>query len=63
MAAFATTEAAETRAKAKMADNTWIVAHAQRTGAGAIAVRVQQKMSAAAPTVGAWTDLTDDAAV
>jgi hypothetical protein len=63
MAAFATLEAAETRAKAKMADGTWIVAHAARTVSAALCVRVQRKMSPSSPSNGAWVEITDDATV
>lgn len=60
MAAFATFAAAETRAYAKRADGTWINAHAARTVAGVICVRVQRKMSATNPAYGAWVEITDD---
>lgn len=66
MAAFATFAAAETRAKAKVADKTWINAHAMRKQDGTIGVRVQRKMStasAAAQQHGGWVELTDDGAV
>ena len=61
MAAFATFAAAEVRAKAKVADGTWINAHAERTFAGVLAVRVQRKMSPTHPDYGAWVEITDDA--
>lgn len=64
MAAFSTTAAAETRAYAKVKDGTWINAHAARTQAGTICVRVQRKMaptSAATRQHGAWVEITDDA--
>lgn len=61
MAAFATMAAAETRARTKVADGTWINAHSCRTVTGAIAVRVQRKMSPSAPDAGAWVEITDDA--
>ena len=61
MAAFATFAAAETRAYAKVADGTWINAHACLTAAGTFAVRVQRKMSPTNPGYGAWTEITDDA--
>lgn len=61
MAAFATFAAAEVRAKAKVADGTWISAHAARTFTGTLCVRVQRKMSATAPSAGAWVEITDDA--
>lgn len=63
MAAFATFEACETRAKAKMADGTWIVAHAAKTATAVLCVRVQRKMSPAAPSNGAWVELTDDSVI
>ena len=61
MAAFADMAAAETRAKAKVADGTWVTAHSARTQTGTICVRVQRKMSPASPGNGAWVELTDDA--
>jgi len=61
MAAFATFAAAETRAKAKVADKTWVNAHAERTFAGTLAVRVQRFMSPTYPAHGGWVDITDDA--
>lgn len=61
MAAFASFAAAETRAYAKVADGTWINAHAARQIDGTIAVRVQRFMGPAAPDAGAWVELTDDA--
>ena len=65
MADFATLGAAETRAKTKVADGTWITAHACRaTTGGKFAVRVQRKMSAAsagAQQSGGWVEITDDA--
>ena len=67
MADFATLAAAEARAKAKVADKTWVAAHACRaTTGGKFAVRVQRKMAPTSPTTrqhGAWVELTDDAAV
>ena len=63
MAAFATLTAAEQRAYLKVADKTWINAHAERLSTGAIAVRVQRKMSPSAPGNGAWVSITDDATV
>lgn len=61
MAAFATFVLAETRAKAKVADKTWINAHAARTVAGTLCVRVQRKMSAGAGAQhGGWVEITDD---
>lgn len=61
MAAFATFAAAEIRARAKVEDKTWIMAHAARTIAGVLCVRVQRPMSAANPGYGAWVEITDDA--
>ena len=61
MAAFATDAAAEVRAKAKVADGTWINAHSGRTVTGTICVRVQRKMSATNPDYGEWVEITDDA--
>jgi hypothetical protein len=55
--------AAETRAKAKVSDGTWIMAHSQRGVTGTIGVRVQRKMSASTPDAGAWVEITDDAVV
>lgn len=66
MAAFATMIAAEARAVAKQSgtgDNTWIVAHSCRTLTGAIAVRVQRKMSPTNPGHGGWVEITDDGTV
>ncbi len=61
MAAFATFEAACTRANLKVADLTWINAHAARNFAGTICVRVQRKMSPTNPAYGGWVEITDDA--
>lgn len=62
MAAFATMAAAETRAKAKIADGTWINAHAGYAGSGStICVRVQRPLSPTHPDYGAWVEITDDA--
>lgn len=66
MAAFATMAAAEARAVAKVADGTWVNAHAQRSVIGTIGVRVQRKMSAAGLTTastGGWVEIEDDATV
>lgn len=66
MAAFLTMAAAETRAYAKVADKTWVVAHAGRTTTGVICVRVQRFMKApqdGALEKGAWVEITDDATV
>lgn len=61
MAAFATDAAAEARAVAKVADGTWVNAHAMRQGDGTIAVRVQRYMSPTNPDYGEWVEITDDA--
>jgi hypothetical protein len=61
MAAFATMTAAEDRARALVADGTWINAHVARTVTGTICVRVQRKMSPTHPDYGGWTEITDDA--
>ncbi len=63
MAAFATFTAAETRAYAKVADGTWVNAHAARGITGTLLVRVQRKMSPTNPGHGAWIEITDDATV
>lgn len=64
MAAFATMTAAEDRAKAKVADGTWVNAHSGVTNFGStICVRVQRKMSPTNPDHGAWVEITDDATV
>lgn len=55
---FATADA---RAVAKVADGTWISAHAGRaTTGGKICVRVQRKMSPTHPDYGAWVEITSD---
>ena len=61
MAAFATFAATETRAYAKVADGTWVNAHAMRQIDGTLAVRVQRFMSPTHPDYGAWVEITDDA--
>lgn len=62
MADFATLAAAEARVVDKVADGTWINAHACRaTTSGKFAVRVQRPMSASNPGYGAWVEITDDA--
>lgn len=61
MAAFATFAACEVRAVAKVADGTWIMAHACRQQNGTLAVRVQRKMSPTNPGHGAWVEITSDA--
>jgi hypothetical protein len=63
MAAFATMDAAEVRAVAKVADKTWVNAHSQRGVTGTIGVRVQRFMSPTNPGYGAWVEITDDATV
>jgi hypothetical protein len=60
MAAFASMSAAETRAKAKVADGTWLYAHSARTKSGAICVRVYRKTSHNNLTNVGWVELTDD---
>jgi hypothetical protein len=60
MAAFSTFSAAETRAYAKVADKTWINAHAARNKTGTIIVRIQRKMSATNPDYGAWVEIDQD---
>lgn len=60
MAAFSTFTAAETRAKNKVADLTWVNAHAQRKMDGTLSVRVQRYMSPTNPAYGAWVEITDD---
>lgn len=62
MAALATFGACETRAVAKVADGTWLNAHACRQNDGTLAVRVQRKMTSAL-TEGGWVEITDDATV
>lgn len=62
MADFATFALAETRAKAKVADGTWINAHAARaTTGGKFCVRVQRKMVPGNAGNGGWVEITDDA--
>jgi len=61
MAAFATFAAAEVRAVAKVADGTWVNAHACRIQAGTIAVRVQRYLTPTHPDYGEWVEITDDA--
>lgn len=64
MADFADFAAAEARAVEKVADGTWINAHAARaTTGGKIAVRVQRFMSPADPGHGAWVEIVDDGGV
>lgn len=67
MADFATLALAEARAVAKVADGTWVQAHACRqTVGGKYAVRVQRKMSSAsngARAAGGWVEITSDSAV
>lgn len=60
MAAFSTFAAAEVRAVAKVADGTWVNAHAMRQFDGTLAVRVQRKMSPTNPDYGGWVEITDD---
>lgn len=64
MADFSSYAAAETRAKAKVADGTWIAAHVCRaTTGGKIAVRVQRPMSPTAPDAGGWVEITSTTGV
>ena len=54
---------AEARAKAMMANNTWVVAHAERNYRGVIMVRYKQFMTRAGltdPTRGDWKETNDD---
>lgn len=60
MAAFATFEACETRAKLKIVDGTWINAFSTRGFLGTLGVRVQRKMSPTHPDYGIWTFISDD---
>lgn len=61
MGDFLTFALAEARVYAKIADGTWINGHAPRaTTGGKIVVRVQRKMSAAAPDNGAWVEIDQD---
>ena len=61
MGAFASFAAAEARAVAKVADGTWINAHAAVSGiTNTLCVRVQRKMSPTNPDYGAWVEITDD---
>jgi hypothetical protein len=65
MADFSSYQEAELRARTRMADGTWIVAHAGRaTIGGKICVRVQRKMTALSaddppPAPSAWVEITD----
>lgn len=61
MAAFSDFADAEARAYAKVADGTWINAHAALDFDGTPVVRVQRKMSATNPDYGAWVEIDDDA--
>ena len=67
MADFTTFALAEARAVSKVADGTWVNAHACRaTTGGKFAVRVQRKMSAASAgsqQAGGWLEITDNATV
>jgi len=61
MADFTTFALAEARAVEKVADGTWINAHACRaTTGGKFAVRVQRKMSPTNPGYGEWVEITDN---
>ncbi len=62
MADFASYAEAQTRAVAKVADKTWVNAHAGRaTTGGKICVRVQRFMSPTHKDYGAWVEITDNA--
>jgi hypothetical protein len=66
MAAFATFVACETRAYTKVADMTWVNAHAARKQDGTLCVRVQRKMSPTSSLTrqyGEWIEITDDGTV
>jgi hypothetical protein len=56
---FQDQEEAEARAREKVADGTWPVAHSERTFLGASAVRFQRFMSPGDPGAGAWVETTD----
>lgn len=60
MAAFASQAAAEKFARDKMADKTYIAAHACLNEHGTIGCRVLKKATGTV-TGGGWTILTDDA--
>jgi hypothetical protein len=61
MAAFTSFQEAEIRAKLRMGDGTWVVAHAERMFNGTIAVRVIRPMSLPlTPDEGGWVDITDN---
>jgi hypothetical protein len=61
VADFVSLAAAEIRAYAKVADGTWIEAHAARhTTNGKFCVRVIRKMSPTHPDYGAWTEIDQD---
>jgi hypothetical protein len=62
MANFVSLAAAEARAKAKVADGTWIEAHScYATGTATPAVRFIRKMTTAfALGEGGWIETTDD---
>jgi hypothetical protein len=68
MADFATLAEAEERARAKMADGTWVAAFGCRAANGAPAVRILRPMSASGSTAdgmnkaGAWDQTVDAAA-
>jgi len=56
---FQDQEEAEARAREKVADGTWPVAHSERTFLGASAVRFQRFMSPGDPGAGGWVETTD----
>ena len=57
-------EAAEARARLKVADGTWINAHSAKNFNGTIIVRFQRKMSPGAGAAnGAWVESSDDSVV
>jgi hypothetical protein len=60
MAALATLEAAEARAREKVADGTWINAHSERDFNGVIKIRFQRYMSPLAPDAGEWVETAED---
>lgn len=72
MAAFATMAAAELRARTKVADKTWVMAHAcaatasTSSGGAQPAVRFDRFMNSPltnAPSEGGWIETTDDTVV
>lgn len=62
MAAFVSMQAAESFARTKMADGTYIETHVQRDKNGTISVRALRKVSlAVASGAGDWIIIVDDA--